>query len=123
MRAHFVRLLSSAAFANPGAQAMAAYKRSPDPGPLAATVEYMNSQAEMADDEVLSRRAPDLAAMVEYWDKTDAIIEGWDAVKACGKTYLPKFADEEDSEYNVRLSLSKFTNVYRDIVESLASKP
>ena len=123
MRAHFIHLLSSAAFANSGAQAMAAYKRSPDPGPLAATVEYLNSQAALVDDDVLSKRAPDLAAMVEYWDKTDAIIEGWDAVKACGKTYLPKFADEEDSEYNVRLSLSKFTNIYRDIVESLASKP
>lgn len=123
MHAHILKLLSASAFANKGAQALATYKRSPDPTALVATIEHMNAQSELIDDEELAKRSPDIAAMLEYWDKTDAIVEGWDAVKACGQTYLPKFADEENAEYDVRLSLTKFTNVYRDIVESLASKP
>lgn len=69
------------------------------------------------------RRAKDSAAMLPYWDKTDAIVEGYEAVKAAGKTYLPQFCEEPDAEYKNRLELTKFTNIYRDVVEGLATKP
>lgn len=68
-------------------------------------------------------RAKDSAAMLPYWDKTDAIVEGFDAVKAAGKEYLPMFSEEEQCDYDVRLSMAKFTNVYRDVLEGLATKP
>lgn len=67
--------------------------------------------------------APDMAAMLDYWDKSDDVIKGKQAVVDQGQKYLPKFADEEKDEYAVRLSLTKFTNVFRDIVDSLAAKP
>lgn len=124
MSDRLTRLLSSAAYANKGAEAMARYKKSPDPAALlvAATVaaEGINQLANVDDME---KRAPDMAAMLPYWDKTDAIIEGYDAIKACGSTYLPQFKDEDKDEYENRLMVTKFTNVYRDIVEGLASKP
>ncbi len=68
-------------------------------------------------------RAEDMEKMVPYWDLTDDITTGYDAVKARGSVYLPKFPDEPQANYDNRKELGKFTNVYRDIVESLAAKP
>ena len=108
MRARYIALISSTAFANPTA---------PSAQPLVGVLDQMVNQ-----DELLSR-TPDIAAMMPYWDTTDAIVEGYDAIKTGGELYLPKFRQEPADDYKVRLSLTKFTNVYRDIVESLAAKP
>jgi len=115
------RLLTSTAFANPGAVAIANHNKTPDTGPLRAAVEAMEQTIVEADE--IMKRAPDMAAMLPYWDMTDDIVEGYDAVKAAGQKYLPKFVNEEKDDYDLRLELTKFTNVYRDIVESLAAKP
>lgn len=122
MRSTLLRLLASTAYNN-GRQAMADYKHSPDPAPLRSTVEQMNKDAETVDGEELLKRAPDMEAMLPYWDKTDDIVAGYDAIVAARDKYLPKFPDEEPQDFNLRLQLTKFTNVYRDIVESLAAKP
>lgn len=102
------------------ANGMAKYQQSPDPAPLANTVRAMNAVEKDAD---IAAYAPDIARMVPYWDKVDAIIEGEDAVRAGAQLYLPKFEDESDNEYKNRLKLTKFTNIYADIIEGLASKP
>lgn len=71
----------------------------------------------------LLQRAKDSAAMLPYWDKTDAIVEGYEAIKAGEEEFLPKFAQESGADYKIRLQLTKFTNIYRDVLEGLASKP
>lgn len=78
-------------------------------------------QAYSADD--MLKRAPDSAAMLEYWDLSDALVEGHKAVLACGEKWFPKFTDEDGPEYETRKRFTKYTNVFGDIVESLASKP
>lgn len=121
MRAHYLRLLASTAFATGNL----GYRKSApsvanNVGSLEDAVTEMDTTL---DADALLKRAPDMAAMVDYWDKTDAIVEGEDAVKAEGSRYLPMFADETKPDYEVRLSVAKFTNIYRDMVESLAAKP
>ena len=71
----------------------------------------------------INERSKDSNAMLPYWDKVTAITEGYEAIKASGTAYLPKFNDELDSDYKTRLSLTKFTNIYRDVLEGLATKP
>lgn len=71
----------------------------------------------------LGDRSPDSSAMLDYWIKVQDIVTGHEAVTQRGTKYLPKFPDEEQNDYNFRLSINKFTNVYRDIVEGLSSKP
>lgn len=71
----------------------------------------------------LLKRAPDIATMVPYWDKVSAIVTGLSAMRAAGTDYLPKFKAEEKEDYEVRLGMSKFTNIYRDVLEGLATKP
>lgn len=71
----------------------------------------------------LLRRSKDIEAMVPYWEKVDAIVEGETAIKQEAKKFLPMFPDETDTDYRFRLSLSKFTNIYRDVLEGLAHKP
>lgn len=71
----------------------------------------------------LLKRSPDIETMVPYWDKVSDILDGEEAIKARGKKYLPKFPDEEENDFDFRLTLAKFTNIYRDVVEGLATKP
>ena len=69
------------------------------------------------------KRTPDIATMVPYWNEVTAILNGKEAVQQAGTEYLPKFTDEDENDYKFRLKVAKFTNVYRDVVEGLASKP
>ena len=71
----------------------------------------------------LLQRGKDIASMVPYWDKVNAIVEGQDAIKAASTDFLPKFPDESQKDYEYRLSLAKFTNIYRDTLEGLSCKP
>lgn len=71
----------------------------------------------------LLKRSPDIETMVPYWEKVSDILDGEDAIKARGKKYLPKFPDEEENDFDFRLTVAKFTNIYRDVVEGLATKP
>lgn len=71
----------------------------------------------------LMARTADIGSMVPYWNKVGAIVEGLDAIRAGGDDFLPKFAGEDMTDYKFRLDLSKFTNIYRDVLEGLATKP
>lgn len=71
----------------------------------------------------LLKRSPDIETMIPYWDKVTAILDGKDAIQAGGIDYLPQFPDETDKDYEFRLKTAKFTNIYRDVVEGLATKP
>lgn len=73
-------------------------------------------------DEML-KRSPDSAAMLDYWDQVDAIVDGIAAIRLQGDKFLPRFTDEDAADYDYRLKLTKMTNVYRDTIEALAAKP
>lgn len=73
--------------------------------------------------ETLLKRSVASAAMLPYWDLTDTIVDGVEAIRLAGDTYLPRFTDESNNDYAYRLRLTKFTNIYRDTLEGLASKP
>lgn len=79
--------------------------------------------AEIWDANDLAAPSRDNAAMADYWDQVAAIVAGIKAVRAGGEAYLPKFPDENKEDYDFRLKSTKFTNIYRDIVEGLSSKP
>lgn len=74
-------------------------------------------------DDTMLQRSDDLADMVEYWDRTDAIVDGISAMRQAADMFLPRFTEEDAAEYDFRLGLTKMTNVYRDIIESLSAKP
>lgn len=65
----------------------------------------------------------DWEAMAPYWEQVDTILRGADAMREAGEKYLPRFPNEPVAHYQFRLKTAKFTNVFRDIVEGLASKP
>lgn len=68
-------------------------------------------------------KSKDYSAMLPYWQKVDTIVEGIEAMRSAREKYLPKFPNESKKDYEFRLSVSTMTNVYRDVVESLANKP
>lgn len=65
----------------------------------------------------------DYDAMASYWQMVDTIMAGTDAMRAAGQRYLPKFPNESQDDYDLRLKNAKFTNIFGDIVETLSSKP
>lgn len=68
-------------------------------------------------------RSPDIETMILYWNKVSAILDGYEKIKEEGRTYLPQFPNESDDDYDYRLKVTKFTNVFRDVAEGLATKP
>lgn len=77
----------------------------------------------MLQTDEMEKRDDDSEAMVCYWDKVDAILGGIDTMRAAGDKYLPKFEGEPQAKYDARKKLTKMTNVYADIVSTLAAKP
>lgn len=65
----------------------------------------------------------DYDAMAGYWRKAQTMLDGADAMRDAGELYLPKFPLERKKNYEYRRANAKFTNIFRDIVEHLASKP
>lgn len=65
----------------------------------------------------------DYDAMIAFWSMTAAILGGTPTMRAAGQAYLPKFPNESKDDYELRLKNAKFTNIYGDILDTLASKP
>jgi hypothetical protein len=96
--------------------------RMPETAAGAARAADTVARATYTGDEML-KRSPDIASMLDYWDLTDTLVDGHEAMRKAGPKYLPKFYEEEPQEYAFRLDCTKYTNIYRDIVETLSSKP
>jgi hypothetical protein len=79
--------------------------------------------AEETNQQRLDKKSTDYLAMQAYWDRTADFMIGEEAVILAGKKYLPLFPDENSEEYDFRKSNAVFTNIWRDNVEGLASKP
>lgn len=93
-------------------------------GAAPVSIDGVPGQTVMGDDlDKLDHPSADYMAMQKYWKKVHDIVEGADAMRAAHDDYLPKFPAEDQADYDLRWKLSKFTNIYRDIVENLASKP
>lgn len=67
--------------------------------------------------------SPDHDAMMPYWRAARDLLVGLDAVKAGGEFYLPKHPKELNTDYMYRLNNGVLTNIFADIIETLAAKP
>lgn len=65
----------------------------------------------------------DYCAMKDYWALVRHLIDGAEAMRCAGRCYLPQFPAETDKNYEYRRKNAKYTNIYRDIIESLSAKP
>ena len=65
----------------------------------------------------------DYEAMQPYWQTVTAILGGAEAMRAEGEAFLPRFPNETADDYEYRRKNARFTNIYADVVTSLARKP
>ena len=78
----------------------------------------------MIRKDSMLERAPDSEAMLQYWDLTDTLVDGIEALRLAGEKYLPRFPAEGSENYKFRLKQTTvMTNIFADIVESLSVKP
>jgi len=77
----------------------------------------------ITEAEKKDKRSADNVAMLPYWKQVSDIRGGINAMRAATTDYLKKFPNEEKEDYEYRLTLTKMTNVYKDVADSLAAKP
>ena len=77
----------------------------------------------MSDEPKPDDLSADMAAMAPYCRMVTSILGGVKTMRMAGTDYLPKFPAESDTAYAYRSSVTKFTNVFRDITENLAQRP
>lgn len=77
----------------------------------------------MVDNTSILTRSADSQASLAYLERVGIILNGADSVREAGAELLPKLPKETTIQYDFRLSVSKFTNIYTDIVENLTAKP
>lgn len=77
----------------------------------------------ITEKQRLEAKSDDYDAMWDYWSRVSDIFQGEEAIIKAATKYLPVFPNEHEDNYNFRKSLAKFTNIFRDMVEGLASKP
>lgn len=65
----------------------------------------------------------DALAMAPYYTLVADLLEGLAAVLAGGETYLPRHPEEEQTDWQYRQSNGVLTNIFADIIETLAAKP
>lgn len=68
-------------------------------------------------------KSSDYDAMSPYWHKVSALFGGAESMRLAGKVYLPQFPEEKDEVFRDRLEVACLTNIFRDVVENLASRP
>jgi len=61
--------------------------------------------------------------MSTKWSIVDALWGGTESMRAAGRKFLPQMPDEPQAAYRARLMQSVLTNVYKDTIEKLVSKP
>lgn len=77
----------------------------------------------MIEEKTPGSRSSDFEAMAPYWDMVCAMLGGAPEMRKAGKKYLPKFPSESDDDYECRRKNARFTNIFGDIVSTLAAKP
>jgi hypothetical protein len=108
---------------------MAKLTRAKSPTSLADAVALTEARVQLTGPVTLGaltdldKPSRDNSAMSEYWSLVADIVTGAKAIRAKGELYLPKFPEENQENYDFRLKCSKFTNVYRDMIEQLSAKP
>ena len=65
----------------------------------------------------------DHIAMAPFWETAQDLTDGLEAIREKTTRYLPRFPNESATDYRFRCETSKFTNIYRDIIEGLSQKP
>jgi hypothetical protein len=76
-----------------------------------------------ATDTGPSTQSADYISMRVYMEDVSNILAGHDAIMRAGTRYLPQFAKEDNADYRDRVAYGKFTNIFRDILDNLSSKP
>lgn len=93
----------------------------------------IGTTAEVGDTRLdPSTKSSDYIAMEPYWLLVDSIMGGKETMNIASEKYLVRYPEEQvtnDSQgnrvdpYATRLQSTPFTNIFKDIVLSLASKP
>lgn len=70
-----------------------------------------------------TKKSEDAEAMSRYLETVSDVLGGIKAIQRNWKKYAVRFPYERDERFDLRKNLAVMTNVFKDVVESLAAKP
>jgi len=74
-------------------------------------------------DSIVSDRGDEWLAMLPHWDLIDTLLAGTAAMRHKSTAYLPKYAEEDETNYRARLERSVLTNFLKKSIRTLSAKP
>lgn len=74
-------------------------------------------------NNTVSVTSTDYDVMLPYYEAVNTVLGGKLAMQKAGTKYLPKLVDESTSDYELRRSNARFTNIFGDIIDNIAAKP
>lgn len=77
----------------------------------------------MSDDATPNTPSAAYQKMLPRWTTINTVLEGTEALRAAGETFLPRHVAEEDNRYSDRLRTSVLRNMTEDTLDSLCGKP
>lgn len=69
------------------------------------------------------KRSPKIESLAGCWPMITALLDGTAAMRLAGKTWLPKWPNEEDAFYQNRLAVATLFPAFSRTVEVLSGKP
>lgn len=73
--------------------------------------------------QTVASQSAEVAEMAPDWALCEALLDGTRAMRAAGKTYLPKWPAEEEQSYAARLACAVLFPAYSRTVATLTGKP
>lgn len=77
----------------------------------------------VADALAVNTTSSEYDAQLPYWQMTRDMMKGTKAMRLNARKYLPKFEAEGDDDFLMRARNARYTNIFADIVKSLADRP
>lgn len=71
----------------------------------------------------IAKQSSAVQTMAKHWPLINVLLGGTSAIREAGKTYLPKWPNEESESYNNRLATATLYPAFERTVKVLASKP
>lgn len=73
--------------------------------------------------DAVRKQSAAVLEMAEHWPLIRALLGGTAAMRKAGKTYLPKWPNEDQASYDARLKAATLFPAFKRTVEVLAGKP
>jgi hypothetical protein len=91
--------------------------------PVIVTTKSTKINSKKNKDSKVDEVSSTYRRMSPIWEKINALLAGTRGMRVVGRLLLPQFENETDISYNIRLSRSTLTNIFKTTLTNLVGRP